>query len=116
MIPHDANLTIYQGATWTQAVTWRSGATRAVVDVSGYSARMQLRTSATAASSAIELTTANGRITLGGVNGRISLLLSATETAALAAGEYVYDLELFAGTVVTRVLQGTVTVVAEVTR
>lgn len=116
MIPATADLTIYQGATWTQKVVWRTGATRTIVNLAGYSARMQARANAASATVLVELTTANSRITLGGVTGEITMTLSAAETAGLAAGEYVYDLELVSGAVVTRVLQGKLTVSAEVTR
>jgi hypothetical protein len=77
---------------------------------------MQLRTSYSAASASLELTTANGRVSLTSA-GVITLSLTATETAALAAGRYVYDLELVSsGGVVTRLLEGVVTVSPEVTR
>lgn len=116
MNPANANLTIYQGATWSQNITWRNGLSRALIDVSGYSARMQVRSDVSAAAVLVELTTANGRITLGGINGKITLALSAAETAALAPGTYVYDLELVVASEVTRVLQGNFIVIAEVTR
>jgi hypothetical protein len=77
---------------------------------------MQLRTSYSAATASLELTTANGRISLTNA-GVITLALTATETAALAAGRYVYDLELVSsGGQVTRLLEGVVTVSPEVTR
>jgi hypothetical protein len=77
---------------------------------------MQLRTSYSAASASLELTTANGRISLTNA-GVITLSLTATETAALAAGRYVYDLEMVSsGGQVTRLLEGVVTVSPEVTR
>jgi len=75
-----------------------------------------LRTAYSASSATIELTTANGRISLTNA-GVITLSLTATETAALAAGRYVYDLEMVSsGGVVTRLLEGVVTVSPEVTR
>lgn len=116
MNPVTQNLTIYQGATWSQKVIWRTGATRTLVNLAGYSARMQIRPSAASGTTTADLTTANGKITLGGVTGEISLALTATETGAIAAGEYAYDLELVSGAVVTRVMQGSVEVVAEVTK
>ena len=77
---------------------------------------MQLRTSYAAASATLELTTANGRITLTNA-GVITLSLTATETAALTAGRYVYDLEMVSsGGQVTRLLEGICTVTPEVTR
>jgi hypothetical protein len=77
---------------------------------------MQLRTSYSAATASLELTTVNGRISLTNA-GVITLSLTATETAALAAGRYVYDLEMVSsGGQVTRLLEGVVTVSPEVTR
>jgi hypothetical protein len=77
---------------------------------------MQLRTSYSAASASLELTTANSRISLTNA-GVITLSLTATETAALAAGRYVYDLEMVSsGGLVTRLLEGVATVSPEVTR
>jgi hypothetical protein len=47
----------------------------------------------------------------------VTLSLTAAVTAAIVAGVYVYDLELVSsGGIVTRLLQGTFTVSAEVTR
>jgi hypothetical protein len=111
---HD--LTIPAGATYSQTINWKTGSPAAFVNTTGYSARMQLRTSYSAASASLELTTANGRISLTNA-GVITLSLSATETAALAAGRYVYDLEMVSsGGQVTRLLEGVVTVSPEVTR
>ena len=61
--------------------------------------------------------TQSAGLTLGGVAGTIIIALTATQTAALVAGNYVYDLELASsGGVVTRLVQGTLAVSAEVTR
>jgi len=111
---HD--LQIAQGATYSQVVNWKTGSTPTFVNTTGYTARMQLRTSYTAASASLELTTANSRISLTNA-GVITLSLTATETAALAAGRYVYDLEMVSsGGLVTRLLEGVATVSPEVTR
>ena len=111
-----SDLQIPQGSTWTQVADWKTGSPAAFVNTTGYTARMQLRTSYSAASASLELTTTNGRISLTNA-GVITLSLSATETAALSAGRYVYDLELVSsGGQVTRLLEGVVTVSPEVTR
>jgi len=111
---HD--LTIPAGATYSQTINYKTGSPAAFVNTTGYSARMQLRTSYSAASASLELTTSNGRISLTNA-GVITLSLTATETAALAAGRYVYDLEMVSsGGQVTRLLEGVVTVSPEVTR
>jgi hypothetical protein len=111
---HD--LTIAAGATYSQTLNWKTGSPAAFVNTTGFTGRMQLRTSYTAATASLELTTANGRVSLTNA-GVITLALTASETAALAAGRYVYDLELVSsGGVVTRLLEGVVTVSPEVTR
>jgi hypothetical protein len=110
------NFTIEQGATFEAEIEWRDGS-NALVNLTGFSARMQIRTSIAAASFALELTNANGRIVLGGAAGTVQLVLAAADTAALGAGSYVYDLELVHPSgKVTRLLKGAITVDAEVTR
>ncbi len=48
------------------------------------------------------------------VAGTITLTLTASQTAGLTAGRYVYNVELVAGAVVSRVLEGIVTVTPQV--
>lgn len=119
------NLTIEQGADFAFSLEWRL-ASGALVDLTSYTARMDVRAAddispATPGTPIVQLTTANSRITLGGVLGTVALALTAAVTAALAptppGGYYIYDLELVsAGGVVTRLLQGKTFVPAEVTR
>lgn len=110
------NLTIEQGANWSVTVTWQING--AAVDLTNYSARMQVRTRHEATTTLLSLTSAvGGGLTLGGVAGTIGIALIATATAALPAGGHVYDLELVSGAgVVTRLLEGLFTVTPEVTR
>jgi|LauGreDrversion4_2_1035121.scaffolds.fasta_scaffold00642_3 hypothetical protein len=105
-----------QGATFSRIFTWQDDAANPV-NLTGYTARMQVRDEADSSTAALSLTTENSRITLGGTAGTITLLVSATDTAAVVAGEYVYDLEIVSGAgTVTRLIQGCFTVDAEVTR
>jgi hypothetical protein len=53
------------------------------VSLVGYTARMQVRSTLESAEALIELTTANGRIALGGSAGTITLTISATDTRSL---------------------------------
>ena len=115
--PGRYDMTIWQGATFQRVFTWRVGTPAANVNLTGYTARMQLRTAANAATPVLEATTENGRITLGGAAGTITLNLPATVTVALPANQYAYDLELVSGSgQVTRLIEGFTTVDAEVTR
>lgn len=109
------NLTFSQGATWKLTMTYTNNE-GAPVDLTNYTARMQARTSFEAGTAALSLTSNSG-IALGGTAGTIDLLVPATTTAAIAAEQYVYDLEIeSASNEVTRVVQGTLIVTPEVTR
>jgi hypothetical protein len=109
------NMTVDQGATLSQQWTYRDS-NDALVDLTGYTARMQVRESFASPSAVLELTTENGGLTLGGAAGTINLAITATASAALAAYRYVYDLELVTGSTVERLVMGTFTVRGEVTR
>jgi hypothetical protein len=114
-LPQTLDLLIPQGATWSVVLRWK--ADNANVNLTGYTARMQLRTSAEAITTLEDLTTENGGITLGGTAGTITLSLTATETAALPATRAVYDLELISsGGTVTRLVEGVVTITRNITR
>jgi hypothetical protein len=105
-----------QGATFTRVIVWKDS-NGVPIDVSGYSARMQLRSQVDSAGGAVfEFTSDNGRISLGGTAGTITLSAAATATAAVAADTYVYDLELEESGVVTRLVQGQFELRGEVTR
>lgn len=105
---------IDQGSTFTRTLTYKVSGV--VVNLTGYTARMQLRPTVASDTVTLSLTTENGRISLTS-QGVITLSVAADVTAALAAGVYVYDLELVAGNgTVTRLLEGSAIVSPEVTR
>ncbi len=109
------DLCIPAGASFSRVIRWKADG--ANVNLTGFTARAQIRPTSASATTTLSLTTENSRIALGGTAGTITLVISATDTAAIAAGRYVYDLELVsAGGIVTRLLQGIVTVSANVTR
>ena len=87
------------------------------VNLTGYTARMQIRETIESTTTLHTLTTENGGITLGGAAGTIALTISATDTAAFTFDSAVYDLEVISGAgVVTEVLRGAVYLNDEVTR
>lgn len=109
-------LTIEQGATLSLVLTYKDSSGN-LVNLTGYTARMSLRSTFDAAAAILSLTTENSRISLGGAAGTITLTVSATDTAALTAPQSgVYDLELVSGSTVTRLIQGTFTVTPEATK
>lgn len=114
MIPGKYNIVCPQGATFSQQLTWIIGETP--VDLTGYTARMQVREKHTSTIYNLNLTTENGGITLGGDEGTILITIDANDTGDLVAKEYVYDLELDSGGEVTRIIEGKFIVTPEVTR
>lgn len=104
MLAGELNLTIEQGATFLLTLIYQDD-TGAPANLTGSTARMQLRTSKSAASSVLELTTENGRISIDGAAGQINLTISATDTNGLS-GSGVYYLELVSGEVVERLVEG----------
>lgn|SRR5574343_526082 len=110
------DILIEQGATFQLNLVWKdSGGTP--INLTGYTARMQVRHKLADTSPLLDFTTENGAITLGGVLGTISILGLATLTDALTVKSGVYDLELVsAGGIVTRLIEGGVTITPQVTR
>lgn len=105
MTPGRYNMKVYQGSTFSLAPQWKIDGT--YVTVTGYTAALSVKNSPTSTTTIIELTSANGRITVGTTDGKFTLALTAATTTGLAAGNYVYDLEVTSpGGVVTRLLEG----------
>lgn len=113
MTPGKLNLTCPQGSTFSKTLTYKID--NSAVDLTGYDARLQVREFHYSEDPVINLVSGNG-ITLGGSAGTIDILLSASETEELNAGNYVYDLELVVSGTVTRLVEGNFVVTPEVTR
>lgn len=112
---HD--ITIEQGATFRLSLVWRDSA-GALIDVTGYTARMQVRRRHTTEDPpALSLTSAAGDIVLGGAAGTIVITAAATVTDDIDFKTGVYDLEMEdVDGFVTRLIEGSVTITPEVTR
>jgi len=120
------SFTIEQGATTNFEIQYKdSGSTP--INLAGYSAKMQLRTALdnstallTLSSSlqpdgtGLNLSGSNGNTTL--LSGSIGVIISAITSSVLDFDTAVYDLELMSGSVVTRLLEGTVRLSKNVTR
>lgn len=109
------NFTCEQGSTFTRVITLYEPDGTTPYDLTGYTARMQVRRETEESSVLVELTTANGRIVLGGEEGTITLSLGASTTASLD-DDGVYDLEIVSGANVHKVLKGVFRLDYEVTR
>lgn len=113
-------ITCEQGATFRRNFTIYQpslpGASALPVNLTGYSARMQVRPEVESDTVLVELTTENGRITLGGVNGTLLMQIEAAITSMIAS-DGVYDLEIYnSDDEVYRVIKGKFIVDPEVTR
>lgn len=103
-----ANLVVDQGTTFATSIEILDQNDEAI-DVTGYTARGQIRKHYTSSNSV--------SFTTGLSNGTLVISLTANQTANIVAGRYVYDVELIdLNGVVVRILEGIVTITPEVTR
>lgn len=111
------DIIIEQGATWRTTLTVKDHLL-APVDLTGYTAAMQVREPIESGTVLLSLTSSPAAgIALGGIAGTVVLVVSDEVTAALTWTHAVYDLELYApGGDTTRLLKGEVQVDPEVTR
>lgn len=110
------NLSIQQGETYSVSFTWQES-DGTPIDLSTYTAHMQVRRNyadADKTDPVVDITDEDS-ITLDD-EGNIFIVLTDDVTADIAAGTYVYDLELTNDGTVTKLLTGTVNVFPEVTR
>lgn len=114
MKPGKYNMLCPQGATFSKQLSYAIDSEP--VNLTTYSARMQVREKHTSKTSVISLTTENGGISIEGLQGTIGLYISDVVTSLLVAKEYVYDLELVSGSNVYRIIEGKFIVTPEVTR
>lgn len=92
MKPGRFNYAFTQGDTFTSKPAWKVN--NSYVNVTGYTAKMDVKIAPTSTSTIIELTTENGRITAGTTDGVFTLSLTAAETSDIPVGNYVYDLQI----------------------
>jgi hypothetical protein len=114
------NMSADQGATYLLTVTWYlPGTTPTPIDLTGYSAHMQVRTQAGAPDPPVlDLNTADGTILLGGTAGTVTINIPSSMMQPIQAGSYRYDLNLISGDtvpVVTKLIAGSFKVTAAVT-
>lgn len=107
-----ANIPIDQGSDFSSDVTVE-GSDGIVFNLTGYTARGQIRKSYASTTKVPFVTSINTPS-----NGKITISLSSATTAAMKPGRYVYDIEIVhTGThKVTRVVEGQVEVNPRVTR
>ena len=105
------NFIIDQGATFTRQLTVKDN--DSAMDLTDYSVASKMR-STHDSSTVVGTFTCTISNATGGI---ITMSMTNSTTGAIEEGIYVYDLEMISGSgVVTRLMQGTVTVNPEVTR
>lgn len=110
------NLTIEQGIPFSVTFTVKNpnGSNK---DLTGYTARMQLRSGYLSSTVALEATTANTKISINTATSTVTIDLTEDDTKSLSYNNYVYDLELVSSTTIPlRLVQGNVIVSPEVTK
>ena len=109
--PADQDLTIVRGDTETIVATMTTDGTTPI-DITGRTYRAQIRASqdSTTVKASFTCTVTDGAA------GQVTCVLSATDSAQLPVGIAYWDLEENASGVITTVMSGTVTVLADVTR
>jgi len=106
-----SEIVIEQGATFNTTINVEDTA-GAAINLFGYTANSMMRKSYYSSSATVITSTVTGT-----ANGQITLAVTAANTAALTPGRYVYDVIITSPTsVVTRVVEGIVTVLPSVTR
>ncbi len=106
-----SELVIEQGATFSSLLNVEDSNGDAI-NLYAYTASSQMRKSYYSTSSTTIVSTVTGT-----ANGEITLSMTAANTASLTPGRYVYDVIITSSAnVVTRVVEGIVTVLPSVTR
>jgi hypothetical protein len=105
-----ANLVIDQGTTFSTdlSLTDENGD---ILNLIGYSANSQVRKWYTSSNAAAVFSTS-----INTTSGVVTLSLTANQTSNLVAGRYVYDVEIDDGSVISRIVEGIITVTPQVTR
>lgn len=104
------NLYVEAGATFSREITY-TNPDGSVFDLTGYTAALQVRETATSSTAKITKTP-----TIDVSTGKVSWTFTASETSSLTAEKYVYAIELTKDGTVLRFVEGDITVSPEVVR
>jgi hypothetical protein len=110
------NFEVLQGTSLVKSVVWKND-TGTPVNLTGYTAKMQVRETADSEDVLLELSTALGNIQITPAQGKVTLIFSPDDTSGAYWTRGRYDLELTSGTgFVTRLIQGKFSLSKEITR
>lgn len=112
-----ANATLFTVTNPATGTYISGGMATAPVNITGYTAQMQLRSLPQDATAVLTLSSPSNGITIGGANGQVNVHATNVQTGAIDEGIYYYDIEITSGGgIVTRLAQGQILVSPEVTR
>jgi hypothetical protein len=107
---------VEKGATYRHTLFWKDSSNVAI-DLTGCTAKLQVRESVDSDIVIVELSTANNRIIIDHTLGKIDLFISDEDTTVLDGFGGVYDLEIYQSNGdTTRLIEGRMTFKPEVTR
>jgi hypothetical protein len=114
MTPGLVNFVCPQGSTFRRTLTYTLD--ESPIDLSGYSANLQVRENYYSPDPLVSLSSGSG-LFVGGSAGTINIYISDSDTSNLPAGTHVYDLEITSpSNDIDRLIEGTFIVTPEVTR
>jgi hypothetical protein len=119
MQPANLDLTVYKGSTFSKLIQWKTGTPAEPVNLTGCTARMQIRKSVNSSEILDTLTTENGKLSIyDPVLGKLRIDIEHTVSTSYTFTGGVYDLEIIYPSEgpVYRILEGCFAAIPEVTR
>lgn len=112
-----ANTTAFTVTNPATGIYISGGLATGPVNVTGYTAELQMRSLPSDPTAVLTLSSANNEIAINGPAGEFAVHATAAQTGAIDEGTYYYDIEITSSVgIVTRLAQGQIVVTPEVTR
>lgn len=86
----DHDFILFQGSTVAFGIVWGGSVP---IDVTGYDAELTVR-DGVGGTLITQFTTGNGRVSIGSTDGAINFSMTSTDSGALVAGDYIYELRV----------------------
>ena len=118
MQPANIDLDVYKGSNFVKLIQWKTGTTPVAVNLTGCTARMQIRKAVNDVAIMDTLTTENGKLSIHEpLEGKFKIIIAPDVSNKYTFTSGVYDLEIvFSDNGVVRIIQGSVRASPEVTR
>jgi hypothetical protein len=113
--PVKRDFTVPQGATYPIKMRWLDSNNNPI-DLTGADIKAQLRKEFDSPQASIECTLVNGKATLESGTWYFGFILTSTDTAAIEATSYYYDLVVTRAGDVTRAMEGKISITPRVTK